>query len=154
MRFLQPWLDIDRLSLIDQSAVLHINWRSYTELYLHWMLDFFICQNQNILISLWYRYNAQSQVYEDLKINLLWWKFCCVVETQFHHKTIWSGNWRLCKWGEFHVCILLCRCSSVWSWAGCWLWKMRIDNVPNTPPHRDTRKCLYSIFTSWEIGTM
>lgn len=32
LRFPQPWLDTDHISLTDQSAVSHLNWRSYTEL--------------------------------------------------------------------------------------------------------------------------
>ena len=91
---------------------------------LHWIIVtlnvrlFHLPKPKTILISLWYKYNAQSQVYEDLKINPLWWKFSCNMETWFHPKAVWSGDWSLCKLGNLLVCAPLCHRESAWSWTG------------------------------------
>lgn len=59
---------------------------------LHWIIVtlnvrlFHLPKPKTILISLWYKYNAQLQVDEDLKVNPLWWKFSYKMETWFHHR--------------------------------------------------------------------
>lgn len=113
---------------------------------LHWIIVtlnvrlFHLPKPKTILISLLYTYNAQSQVYEDLKINPLWWKFYCVMVTWFYHKTIGPGDWRCWRWDfpvYFTLSLLEQKAMILGRLVDCGKWELTVSNAP---PHRDTKK--------------